>query len=110
MGLFARYSIANSGPGSLVFGPVRQSYSGGLQWQVSGTGDRISAWGLGFSQAFGIPRDQRTASERVLETYYRWQAAENFALSPDFQLVFGSGGETSDSTHGVFGMRMHFGY
>ncbi len=50
------------------------------------------------------------ASERVLETYYRWQLARNFSLTPDFQLVLGSGGRRSRGTHGILGIRMNFGF
>jgi len=44
IGIFGRYAIANSGPGSLSYGPVRQSYSGGVQVRRPSAGNRISAW------------------------------------------------------------------
>lgn len=92
VGVYARYATSNSGPGSQAIGPVRQSYSGGAQWRFVDEQERISAWGLGFSQAFGIETGDPLQSERALETYYRWQLTQNFSLTPDFQLVFGSGG------------------
>ena len=72
--------------------------------------DRTSAWAFGFSQWFGIETTDRLATERALETYYRWQLSDNFALTPDFQLVFGLGGSRSQGTHVVAGMRMNFGF
>jgi hypothetical protein len=106
-GTFGRYSWSNSGKGSVALSPVQQSYSGGFQWRFTGREDRISALAIGFSQAF--PIDKSLASEKVFETYYRWQFARNFSLSPDFQLVVGSGGRQRRGTQAVFGVRMFFG-
>jgi carbohydrate-selective porin OprB len=72
--------------------------------------DRVSAWGFGFSQAWGIEAQELLATERALETYYRWQLAENFSLTPDLQLVLGSGGRPTGGTHLVLGVRMNFGF
>lgn len=110
IGVFARYGISNAGPGSQALGPAHQSYSGGVQWRFADREDRISAWGFGFSQTFGIETENSSASERVLETYYRWQMARNFSLTPDFQLVLGSGGANKGGTHTVLGIRMNFGF
>jgi len=109
-GIFGRYGISNSGPGSLSLGPVHQSYSGGVQWQFPGPEDRNSVWSLGFSQAFPIATGTPMASEKVIETYYRWQWSQNISVSPDFQLVFGSGGRIHDGTQFVFGTRMNFSF
>lgn len=109
-GVYGRWAITNSGPGSLLLGPARHSYSSGLQWRFVDEGDRISAWGLGFSQAWGIEEEQARATERGLETYYRWQVTDNFSLTPDFQLVLGAGGNRIGATHLVFGVRTNFGF
>ena len=110
VGVFGRYGVGNSGPGSLVFGPVRSSYSGGIQWRFAGEGPQDSALGLAFSQAFRIDDGESHASEKVLETYYRWQVTRNFALTPDFQLIFGSGGRSAKGTQGVVGARVHVSF
>ncbi len=164
VGVFGRYGIGNSGPGALFFGPVRTSYSGGIQWRFAGEGvqqpvakvvtafDRPcipadcvatrshtpgmlphralsggrrnglgaratfttdcqdSALGLAFSQAFGISDAESPASEKVLEAYYRWQVTRNFAFTPDFHPVFGSGGRSAKGTQGVLGARVHVSF
>jgi hypothetical protein len=110
IGAFARYGLSNSSAGSLSFGPARQSYSGGVQLRFVDEEERVSAWSLGFSQTFGIPNGEDLASERVLETYYRWQWTRNIALTPDLQLIFGSGGRRSRATQPVFGLRLNFGF
>ena len=111
LGVFGRYGLSNSSPGSLSFGPARQSYSGGVQRRFIDAEERVSAWSLGFSQTFGIPTGaEELASERVLETYYRWQWSQNISLTPDLQLVFGSGGRRSNATQPVFGLRLNFGF
>jgi carbohydrate-selective porin OprB len=110
IGLFGRYGIANASVGSLSFGPVRQSYSGGVQVRFVDREDRVSAWPLGYSQKFGIVTDTPLASERILETYYRWQWTRNFSLSPDLQLILGSGGRQSQGTQAVVGLRFHFSF
>jgi hypothetical protein len=109
MGVFGRYAFGGRGPGSLAISPVSQSYSGGVHWRLVDRDDNISAVGIGFSQSFPIDPDGLQASERVLETYYRWQIAENLSLTPDFQIVLGSGGARSHGTHVVMGLRMFFG-
>ncbi len=109
-GVYGRYARSNSGPGSFSLGPVKQSYSGGVQWRFVQEGDRVSAWALGFSQAFGIDRGDPLSSERTLETYYRWQLSQNFSISPDLQLVLGAGGKKIRGTHVVGGMRMTFAF
>ena len=109
LGMFGRYAFSNASAGSLALGPVRQSYSLGLQRRFVGREDRVSAWALGFSQAFPIVREAPLASERVLETYYRWQLVDHFALTPDFQLVVGSGGRLRRGVQTVFGLRANFG-
>jgi len=108
IGVFSRFVVNNSGEGSLTFGQPRQSLSGGLQWRLAGSDDQISAWGFGFSQAWGIELDQPLVPERVFETYYRWQFTENFALTPDLQIVTGAGGFSG--THAIFGLRTNFGF
>lgn len=110
LGVYGRYAWSSSSPASLTLGPVRQSYSGGVQRRFVNEGDRVSAWAIGISQAFGIETEESLASERILETYYRWQLSNNFSLTPDFQLVFGSGGSEAQGTHVVTGMRMTFGF
>lgn len=110
LGVFGRYAVASAGLGSLTFGPVRHSYSGGVQWLFVDSENRVSAFAVGFSQAFGLATEFPLASERVLETYYRWQLARNFSLSPDFQLVLGSGGKRSRGTQAIFGLRMFVGF
>jgi hypothetical protein len=109
LGMFGRYAFSNASAGSLALGPVRQSYSLGWQRRFVDREDRVSAWALGFSQAFPILREAPLASERVLETYYRWQLTQNFALTPDFQLVLGSGGRPKRGVQPVFGLRANFG-
>jgi len=108
IGLFGRYGVANASVGSLSFGPVRQSYSGGVQVRFVDSQDRVSAWSLGFSQAYGIITDAPLSSERILETYYRWQWTQNFALSPDFQFILGSGGRLRQGNQAVLGLRFNF--
>jgi len=110
IGVFGRYAISDSGVGSQSFGPVRQSYSGGLQVRRVDTGDRISAWSIAFSQAFGITTDMRLASERVIETYYRWQWTQHISITPDFQLILGSGGRRTKGTQPVLALRLNFGF
>ena len=110
VGVFGRYGIGNSGPGALVFGPVRTSYSGGIQWRFAGEGVQDSAMGVAFSQAFGISDAESSASEKVMEAYYRWQVTRNFAFTPDFQLVFGSGGRSAKGTQGGVGARVHVSF
>ena len=110
VGIFGRYGVGNSGPGSLVFGPVRQAYSGGIQWRFNDEGPNDSALGFAFSQAFRISDGESYTSEKVLETYYRWQVTRNFSLAPDFQLIFGSGGNSTKGTHGVVGARVHVSF
>ncbi|MEW5977333.1 MAG: carbohydrate porin [Acidobacteriota bacterium] len=110
VGVFGRYGVVSSGLGSLSFGPARQSYSGGVQVRFADREDRISAWSLGFSQTFGIPTGEPLASERVLETYYRWQWTRNISLTPDFQLVMGSGGRRTKGTQAVAAMRFNFSF
>jgi hypothetical protein len=110
IGLYGRFAVANSSLGSLILGPARQSYSGGLQWRILDREDRVSAWGLGFSQAWGIETDEPLGTERVFETYYRWQLADNFSLTPDLQFVLGSGGRLDGGTHFVFGLRTNFDF
>ena len=107
VGVFGRYGVGNSGPGALVFGPVRTSYSGGIQWRFAAEGVQDSALGLAFSQAFGI---SDAASEKVMEAYYRWQVTRNFAFTPDFHPVFGSGGRSAKETQGVLGARVHVSF
>lgn len=110
MGVYARYANSNSGPGSLALGPVDQSFGGGVQLRFVDQSEHVSAWGFGFSQSTGIQNEMRSPSERALETYYRWQVTNNFSLTPDLQLVFGSGGNRTGGTHGVAGVRMTFGF
>ncbi|MBI4463328.1 MAG: carbohydrate porin [Acidobacteria bacterium] len=109
-GVFARYAISSSGPGSQSFGTARQSYSGGLQLRFMDAQERASAWSIGFSQTFGIATDEVQVSERILETYYRWQWTQHISLTPDFQLILGSGGRRSRAIQPVFGMRMNLGF
>lgn len=110
LGAFLRYAVSSAGAGSLSFGPARQSYSGGVQVRFLDVEERVSAWSLGFSQAFGIQQGQEAASERILETYYRWQWTQNISLTPDLQLIFGSGGGRTRATQPVFGLRLNFGF
>ena len=110
VGVFGRYGVGNSGPGSLVFGPVRNSYSGGIQWRFAREGRPDSALGFAFSQTFGINDGESFSSEKVLEAYYRWQVTRSFAVTPDFQLIFGSGGRSAEGTHGVAGARVHVSF
>jgi len=110
VGVFGRYALSNSGTGSLSFGTPRMSYSGGVQVRRIDAEDHISAWSLGFSQAFGIQTDTPLATERVIETYYRWQWTQHIAITPDFQLVFGSGGRRFKGTQPVFSLRVNFGF
>lgn len=107
-GMFARYAVSNSGPGSRAYGAARMSYGFGVQRRFVDREDRVSAWSLGFSQAFGIPTGKPQVSERVLETYYRWQWTKNMSFSPDLQLVLGSGGRVKDGTQLVVGSRVNF--
>jgi hypothetical protein len=109
-GIFGRYGFNDSSAASLAFGPVRQSYSGGGQRRFIDREDRVSAWSVGFSQAFGIPTDQPRASERVIETYYRWQWTRNASITPDFQLLFGAGGRKSKGVQAVMAVRLNFGF
>lgn len=110
MGVYARYANSNSGPGSLALGPVDQSFGGGIQLRFIDRNEHVSAWGLGYSHSTGIQSEMRSPSERALETYYRWQVTDNFSLTPDLQLIFGSGGNRSGGKHGVAGIRMTFGF
>jgi hypothetical protein len=110
LGVFGRYGFSTSGAGALRFGPVRRAYSGGVQWRFIDEQERPSAWSLGFSQAFPTPGAESLVSEKVLETYYRWQITRNAALSPDFQLVMGSGGLSTRGLHTVYGVRLFFEY
>ncbi len=107
VGVFGRYAFSNAGAGSLSLSPVRQSYGGGVQWRFVRQNDRTSAYAIAFSQAF--PIDRTLSSERVFETYYRWQVTRNFSLSPDLQFILGSGGRTQKGTQLVLGVRMFFG-
>ena len=66
--------------------------------------------GVAFSQAFGISDAESSASEKVMEAYYRWQVTRNFAFTPDFQLVFGSGGRSAKGTQGGVGARLHVSF
>lgn len=110
IGIFGRYARSNSGPGSLALSPVKQSYSVGTQWRLGNDVERISALGFGFSQAFPIDSTESISSEKVLETYYRRQFTTNLSLTPDFQLVFGSGGQSERATHVVGSLRIHVGF
>jgi len=110
LGVFGRYGVSSSGAGALRFGPVRWAYSGGVQWRFVDQQDRVSAWSVGFSQAFPTPGAETQVSEKVLETYYRWQITRNAALSPSFQLVGGAGGHPGGSLNTVYGVRLFFGY
>jgi hypothetical protein len=110
IGVFGRYGFGSSGAGGLRFGPVRWAYSGGVQWRFVDRQDRTSAWSVGFSQAFPTEGVEAQASEKVLETYYRWQITRNAALTPSFQLVGGAGGRNTASLHTVYGVRLFFGY
>ncbi len=107
-GVFGRLVVNNQGPGSQVFGPLRSSVSGGVQRRFVNADDYVSAWGLGFSTAWGIDPGNTLRPEHVLETYYRWQITNNFALTPDFQIINGAGG--APGTHVVLGMRANFGF
>jgi hypothetical protein len=82
-GVVGRCAVNNSGPGSHAFG---------------------------FSQAFGIPTGELLASERVFETYSRWQWTQHISLTPNFQLILGSGGMPFRGTQAVFGTRVNFGF
>lgn len=107
VGIFGRYAFSNAGAGSQSLSPVRQSYGGGIQWRFVHRDDRTSAYAIGFSQAF--PIDGSLSSERVFETYYRWQISRSFSLSPDLQFLMGSGGRRRNGTQVVMGLRMFFG-
>lgn len=108
LGVFGRYALANSGAGSLALGPARMSYNAGVHLDFVSSQDRHSAWAFAFGQTFGIPTEQPQSSERILETFYRYQWAKNISVTPDFQLVFGSGGRTRDGTQAVGGVRLNF--
>lgn len=108
LGVFGRYGSSNTGEGSLSFGPVGRAYSGGMQWRFRDATERVSAWSIGFSQAF--PSLDGLGSEKVLESYYRWQVTRNAALTPSFQLVSGAGGQSSGGLHTVYGVRLFFAY
>lgn len=110
LGVFGRFAQYNAGPGSLSLGPVKHSYSGGVQRRFVDKRDRVSQWGIGFSQSFGIETDGPLASEKTLETYFRWQVSNIFSLTPDLQFVFGSGGSRTQGLHVVTGLRMNFGF
>ena len=110
MGVWGRYGFSNEGPGSAALGPARQAYSGGWQWRIEGADDRTSALGIGFSQTFGMRTGDGRVSELALETYYRLQVAKNFSLTPDFQLVLGSGGAKQQGKHAVLGLRLNYGF
>ncbi len=110
IGVFGRYAWNNSGRGSLAFGPVSQSYSGGIQKRFIDAGDHVSAFSVGFSQAFPIASEPGLVSEKALETYYRWQWTRNVSLTPDFQLIFGSGGRRQQGTQAVMSVRLNFGF
>lgn len=110
VGMFARYAQSNRGTGSLALSPVRQSYSLGSQWRLGDDVERMSAFGVGFSQAFPIDSTAFPVSERVIETYFRRQLSANLSLTPDLQLVFGSGGQSELATHVVGGVRISVGF
>ncbi len=107
-GVFGRFVINTTGEGSRFFGPQRSSLSGGVQRRFVDADDHVSAWGIGFSRAWGIEADQPLQAETVIETYYRWQVTDNFALTPDLQIVNGAGG--ASGTHIVLGLRTNFGF
>ena len=108
-GVFGRLSVSNSGPGSAALGPVRSSYSGGYQRRFINQDEQISAWGIAFSSSRGIETGIRLETERVLETYYRWQVSDALSLTPDFQFVVGSSGRSQQATYPVLGLRVTFG-
>jgi hypothetical protein len=110
VGVFGRYARSNSGLGSISVSPVRQSYSAGAQWRLGEGGEEVSAWGVGFSQAFPIATTEPRRSERVIETYFRRQLTANLSLTPDFQLILGSGGSLDQGTHAVGGLRVNVGF
>lgn len=108
-GVFGRFSASNAGPGSLALGPVRRSYSGGYQRRFFDEDEDVSAWGVAFSSSSGIETGMRLETERVLETYYRWQLSEGLSLTPDFQFVVGSNGRSERAVYPVLGLRVAFG-
>lgn len=110
LGAFGRYGFSSSGAGALRFGPVRTAYSGGIQRKFVDRDDHVSAWSIGFSQAFPARGSEAEVSEKVVETFYRWQITDNLALSPDFQLIWGAGGRSGGSFHTVYGVRLFLGY
>lgn len=110
LGVFGRFAQYNTGPGSLSLGPVKHSYSGGIQRRFVDKRDRVSEWGIGFSQSFGIETEAQLVSEKTIESYFRWQVSDIFSLTPDFQFVVGSGGSRTQGLHVVTGLRMNFGF
>lgn len=110
IGVFGRFGSSSSGAGALRFGPVDRAYSGGLQWRFTDREERVSAWSIGFSHAFPQSGVEAQSSEKVLETYYRWQITKNAALTPSFQIISGSGGRSLSGFQTVYGVRLFFGY
>ena len=110
LGLFGRYARSNRGPGSLAVGPVHQSYSLGAQWRLGSDVERLSALGVGLSQAFPLAAPDTLRSERVIEAYFRRQFTANLSLTPDFQLILGSGGSADQGTHVVGSLRVNVGF
>ena len=82
IGVFGRVAWDSTGRGSLSLSPVHWSYSGGVQWRFVDSADRTSAFAVGFSQAFPINPDDTLSSERILESYYRWQFTKTSRCRP----------------------------
>jgi porin len=91
---FVRAGYAKGGASLL-----QASIGGGLGIRFENT----DVFGIGFSwgRPFGAnPRDQYTA-----EAFYRWQATDILAITPNFQLILDPSNNASESSIAVFGVR-----
>ncbi|MFH0702509.1 MAG: iron uptake porin [bacterium] len=122
-------ALQNGTGNSVIFNSANQVFGVKQAWTIGGElplktlslnlGQRSNdAIGVAYAQispnmAVGSPSNNATvpaagASEKVLETYYRLQISDGFALIPSAQVIFSRAGYAPNETNVVIGLRSSF--
>ncbi|MDB4307740.1 carbohydrate porin [Gammaproteobacteria bacterium] len=73
----------------------------GFTWEIAPDADEI-----GFAVNWGEPPAKDLSDQTTLEAYYRFQFAQNFAITPSLQLLIDPALNPDDDEVWVFGLRM----
>jgi high affinity Mn2+ porin len=127
VGVFARAGFNDGRTETWAYTEIDRALSAGVVVKGSHWGRADDAWGLA-GIASGLSGEHRAyleaggdgfilgdgrlsyEPEEVLETYYLWQPAKGFAITPDYQFVVNPGYNRDRGPVSVFGIRIHAEY